>query len=108
MYILIERSHWLRIGFFINPGTILTGYFENHGNWGPGNWGLAVSIKNPSLTLLLKKNMLEKVLQKEDGHEKTPKDQKKPVSIILELSKKMFTNCSDGLNMFENFVFGVW
>ena len=52
--------------------------------------------------------MLEKVLQKEDGHEKTPKDQKKPVSIVLELSKKMFTNCSDdGLNMFENFVFGV-
>ena len=50
--------------------------------------------------------MLEKVLQKEDGHEKTPKDQKKPVSIILELSKKMFTNCSDGLNMFENFFFG--
>ena len=44
--------------------------------------------------------MLEKVLQKEDGHEKTPKDQKKPVSIVLELSKKMFTNCSDdGLNM---------
>ena len=52
--------------------------------------------------------MLEKVLKKEDGHEKTPKDQKKPVSIVLELSKKMFTNCSDGLNMFENFVFGVW
>ena len=53
--------------------------------------------------------MLEKVLQKKDGHEKTPKDQKKPVSIVLELSKKMFTNCSDdGLNMFENFVFGVW
>ena len=46
--------------------------------------------------------MLEKVLQKEDGHEKTPKDQKKPVSIVLELSKKMFTNCSDGLNTFEN------
>ena len=45
---------------------------------------------------------MKKYFRKKDIHEKTPKDQKKPVSIVLELSKKMFTNCSDGLNMFEN------
>ena len=48
--------------------------------------------------------MLEKVLQKEDGHKKTPKDQKKP-AIVVELSKNMFTNCSDGLGN-QNLGFG--
>ena len=66
----------------------MTGYFENHGNWGPDNWGLAVSIKNPSLTLLLKKTCLKKYFRKKDIHEKTPKDQKKPVSYCIRIIKE--------------------